>query len=78
MGEWEVYIGKYDRRNIPEPLTETVTIDAKGEAFIKMPMEVIGEESGIWPAQWSDHRLRKARRRPLRRLRDRTRVWPWR
>lgn len=50
MGEWEVYIGKYDRRNIPEPLTETVTIDAKGEAFIKMPMEVIGEESGIYVA----------------------------
>lgn len=50
MGEWEVYIGKYDRRNIPEPFTETVDLNSDGTAQIEMPMQMIGEESQVFVA----------------------------
>lgn len=50
MGEWEVYIGKYDRRNIPEPFTETVELNSDGTAEIEMPMQMIGEESQVFVA----------------------------
>mgnify|MGYP000176846170 FL=1 len=50
MGEWDIYIGKYARKGIPEPVTDTVPLNAQGEAFIEMPMDLIGTESGIYVA----------------------------
>lgn len=50
MGEWDIYIGKYERKGIPEPITDTVPLSAQGEAFIEMPMDLIGTESGIYVA----------------------------
>jgi hypothetical protein len=50
MGEWEVYIGRYNRREIPEPISETVKLDEFGRAVLEMPMEEIGEESGTFVA----------------------------
>lgn len=47
MGDWDVYIGKYVRKGLPEPLTDTVSLNAQGEALIKMPMDKIGDSSEV-------------------------------
>ncbi|WP_100916049.1 Ig-like domain-containing protein [Pseudoalteromonas spongiae] len=42
MGEWEVYLGRYDRKNLPTPITDIVKLDSDGTAYIEVPVADIG------------------------------------